>query len=278
MLTVVLILVIIIILMFNTIHEELIDISPFKNTIYISRDSFPNVIHKTFYENTENEIKLSSSIHDAIKSWSDKNPGYTIKIWDINESREYLKLNFPPEVLNCFDTLSAYAYKSDFFRYCVIYKNGGWYSDIFQICLQNNLLDNLKKNKREKYFIYDKAAEWQCSGGVQNSFFGAHKYSKVLESIINKTIKNTANQQYGSHPIKTSGSVCILGEVFNELGYKNKDFIGYFTVEDGIYPDGAYIYNFNNTRLIKHKCSGCKIKNGNDYRIMWENKQLYKST
>jgi len=274
MLTIILFIVIICLLLVSKKEDKFIDITNFKTNNYIFRGNFPNVIHKTFYENTQTKGEINSKIYDAINSWSVNNPGYIIKLWDINESREYLKLNFPPEILECFDTLSAYAYKSDFFRYCVIYKSGGWYSDIFQICLQNNLLDNLKKNKRKNYFIYDSGADklgfFNC---VQNCFFGAHKYDEVLRDIISKTIKNTRSEQYGSHPIKTSGSVCILGEVFNKLDYK--DFIGYFDIELGIYPSGAYIYDLNGTRLIKHKCSGCKIDNGNDYRIMWENKDLY---
>lgn len=276
MITIILFIVIICLLLLSKKEDKFIDITNFKMNNYIFPDNFPNVIHKTLYEDTGNETKLNKRINDAIESWIVNNPGYIIKIWDINDSREYLQANFPPEVLKCFDTLSAYAYKSDFFRYCVIYKNGGWYSDIFQICLQNNLLDNLKKNKIENYFICDKGADkLGFSDCVQNCFFGAYRYSEVLRRIIRRTIKNTTSEHYASHPINTCGSVCVLGEVFKELGYKDKDFIGYFDIEGGIYPSGAYIYDLNGTRLIKHKCLGCKINNGNDYRIMWKNKNLY---
>ena len=277
MLTIILFITILCLLLISKKDSYFIEINFLKMNDYLFEDNFPNVIHKTFYENTHTEGKIDNKIYNAINSWLVKNPGYSIKIWDINDSREYLKLNFSPEILECFDNLSAYAYKSDFFRYCVIYKNGGWYSDIFQICLQYNLLDNLKKNKRKNYFICDTAAEWECNNGVQNCFFGAHKDDEVLKNIISVTVKNTANKHYGSHPIKTSGSVCILGEVFKKLDYKYKDFVGYFAINI-IYPNGAYIYDFNGTRLIKHKCSGCKIDNGNDYRKMWKNKQLYKLT
>lgn len=276
MLTVILVLLILILIMCNSAQDTFVDISPFKTTNYIFRDTFPNVIHKTLFENTGKESRITSAINKAIESWLIKNPHYTIKLWDLIDARNFLISSFPPEVIECFDSLRPYAFKSDFFRYCVIYKNGGWYSDIFQICLQNNLLDNLKKNKIENYFIRDKGADkLGFSDCVQNCFFGAYRYSEVLRRIIRRTIKNTKNEHYASHPIKTCGSVCVLGEVFKELDYEDKDFIGYFDIERGIYPGGAYIYDLNGTRLIKHKCLGCKINNGNDYRIMWKNKNLY---
>ena len=91
--------------------------------------------------------------------------------------------------------------------------------------------------------------------------------------MIDETIMNTYNEQYGNYPATTATGPCVLGKVFKKLGYK--DFIGYFNIENDMYPTGAYLYDFNNTRLIKHKCFNCKINNGNDYRIMWENKDVY---
>lgn len=277
MLTIILFIVIICLLLVGKKEDKFIDITNFKTNNDIFRGNFPNVIHKTFYEDTGNESKLSSGINDAIESWLINNPGYTIKLWDLNESREFLKHNFSPEVLKCFDSLNPYAFKSDFFRYCVIYKCGGWYSDLKQECLKYNLLNDIKKVKRQEYLFRDNAhvkfEDKNVDYCIQNAFFGAPKNSYLLFNMINKTIQNTKNELYGECVRCAAGSVCVFGKLFYELGYTDDYFIGYFDIN--LLP---YFYDNNGNKLILHKCLKCggnTIKNGNDYSTLWKNKDIY---
>lgn len=271
------ILIIILMFLIFTRKEKFVDITKYKTNNYIFRDDFPNVIHKTLYEDTGNETKLSKGINDAIESWIVNNPGYTIKLWDLKESREFLKLNFPPDVLKCFDSLKPYAFKSDFFRYCIIYKHGGWYSDLKQECLKHNLLNHLKKIKRKEYLFRDNAhvkfEDKNVDYCIQNAFFGASKESQLLLKMINKTIQNTKDELYGECVRCSAGSVCVFGKLFYKLGYKDDCFAGYFDIN--VLP---YFYDNTNEKIILHKCLDCggnAIKNGNDYSSLWKNKDIY---
>lgn len=277
MLTIILVLLILILIMCNSTQETFVDISPFKTTNYIFRDTFPNVIHKTLFENTGKESRITSDINKAIESWLIKNPHYTIKLWDLIDARNFLISSFPPEVIECFDSLRPYAFKSDFFRYCVIYKNGGWYSDLKQECLKDDLLDNLKKIKRETYLFRDNAhskyEDPNVDYCIQNAFFGSHKHSRLLLEIINKTIQNTKAKVYGKCVRCSAGSVCVFGKLFYELGYTDDYFVGYFDIN--FLP---LFYDNDGNKIIIHKCVKCggnKIKNGNDYISMWMNKEIY---
>lgn len=51
-------------------------------------------------------------------------------IYDNDMCRKFLSDNFDKKVLNAYDSLRPYAYKSDLLRYALLYQYGGLYSDI----------------------------------------------------------------------------------------------------------------------------------------------------
>ena len=58
------------------------------------------------------------------------NPKITFHLYDDSECREFIKNNFEPDVLEAYNSLIPCSYKSDLWRYCVLYINGGIYLDI----------------------------------------------------------------------------------------------------------------------------------------------------
>ena len=63
------------------------------------------------------------------------NPKITFHLYDENDCREFIKNNFEPDVLHAYDSLIPCSYKSDLWRFCVLYKNGGIYMDIKYRCV-----------------------------------------------------------------------------------------------------------------------------------------------
>ena len=61
----------------------------------------PNVIHKVYIVDGNQDIP--SNIKKAIKTWTDLNPGYTLKYWYLGDCLEYLKQNFSDEHVECFN-------------------------------------------------------------------------------------------------------------------------------------------------------------------------------
>ena len=60
------------------------------------------------------------------------NPDFKIKYYSDKGSREFIKNNYSKDIINAYDSLIPGAYKADLFRYCVLYKYGGIYSDLTQ--------------------------------------------------------------------------------------------------------------------------------------------------
>ena len=63
-------------------------------------------------------------------SIQENNPEIIFHLYDEKESREFIKNNFDNDVLEAYDRLSPSSYKSDLWRYCILYKKGGIYLDI----------------------------------------------------------------------------------------------------------------------------------------------------
>jgi len=52
--------------------------------------------------------------------------GAEYSLWNDQALRAFLQQQFEPDVLQAYDNLIPYAYRSDLARYCLLYHFGGW--------------------------------------------------------------------------------------------------------------------------------------------------------
>jgi len=209
------------------------------------------------------------AVHDE---WSRMNPGYRIQYWGMKDCRKYLKKHFPPTYLETFDCIKAYAGKTNFFRYCVVYREGGWYSDWKQKCLVPDLLNTLSMGGKRWVSCWDLGDKTVTKMGcMQNAFFGAVPGSPILKRAIEICIDHTKRKFYGTSPLQTTG-VCVLGMAFRQKSWRviNKK-IGFFK---------NMMFYFNGKPVIKHKYDTDKRNsqdwaNGNNYAKIWKDKKYY---
>ena len=96
----------------------------------LSRPSYrpqliPRLIHQTF----KSVGSLPEKAEQLRKSWKDKNPGWTLHLWDDDECKKFVKAEFP-EYINAYTRLPKDVERADFFRYLVVFRLGGVYADI----------------------------------------------------------------------------------------------------------------------------------------------------
>ena len=107
------------------VYETELSIYP----IVFRDQSIPKVIvQTTFDKNIENILHINS-----IMTFIELNPEYEYQIFDDKESRIFIKKHFSSSILVAYDLLIAGSFKSDLFRYCYLYINGGCYFDCKQI-------------------------------------------------------------------------------------------------------------------------------------------------
>jgi len=91
----------------------------------------PKIIHQTWISKDENE-----SIDKLRSTWIELNPEFVYKYYDDADILEYLKNHFDERIQLAYNRILNGSMKADFFRYCVLYHEGGLYIDIDISCLK----------------------------------------------------------------------------------------------------------------------------------------------
>lgn len=89
----------------------------------------PATIFQTF-KSTE----VPQRIHDAAMGWSTRNPGFAYRFFDDEDARAFVAEHFDARALAAYDRAPPGAFRADFWRYCVLFVEGGVYIDIDSIC------------------------------------------------------------------------------------------------------------------------------------------------
>lgn len=87
------------------------------------------IIHQTNKAPTTNPELLGYQ-----NTWTDHNPGWTIKFYDDAQAAEFVKTE-AAEYFKAYMQIKEPVVRADFFRYIVLYKSGGLYSDVDTECL-----------------------------------------------------------------------------------------------------------------------------------------------
>lgn len=237
--------------------------------------NIPKVINKVYIQHDgkmQDPIPYIKETHD---SWIKLNPGYKLKLWSLEDCQEYLSNNFTPDHLEAFNCLQAYAAKVDFFRYCIIYNEGGWYSDWKVVCLIDNILDKMSETNNFIWFK-DNGNEYSINTKcVMTAFFGATPEHPILKDAIKRVINNCINKYYGNSSLDPTGPL-LFGEVINHYNTNNK------TIE----ASGEFIWENKGTvihkelgTIVQSKCDECSEgqdwNNGNNYNDKWDNFNYY---
>tara|TARA_B110000971_G_scaffold196463_1_gene211624 strand:+ start:189 stop:1415 length:1227 start_codon:yes stop_codon:yes gene_type:complete len=269
------------------------DIKNFTNEIYsteittsfklyksdgIRDNTITGLIPKTIIQ-TYNTRHVNIHIYNATRTWTLLNPNYKYIIFDNEECRTFIKNNFQPIVLRTFDGLIPGAFKADLFRYCYLYKKGGVYSDIDNMCLVP--MDSII-NKTDSFL----SVKDRPHSTIFNSFIATKPDNPVLHECIQKIVYNVTHRVYYDSSdslmdaLTYTGPRC-LGISLNKYLNRNlnSDFSeGIHTINNIAFT--LFINNknsfitFNNKRLIKIKYEGYK-SHSNYWKLATQHK-IYK--
>jgi mannosyltransferase OCH1-like enzyme len=228
------------------------------------------------------------SLQEAHLSWKENNPGYEIRYFNLNTCRQYLQRFYHPLFLRAFDCIEAFAGKTDLFRYLLIYREGGWYSDWKQHCNKEGLLDWIAVDNYSQH-RYQYPTTWfsafdkepgrggkmfgSVSWAMQNALFGSIPKSPILADAIRFVLRN---MKMRVDLMPDGQAIAMTGPVlFGAAVQKNSK------MENGMikYSDGVRLgmYNFKPNMkfhykgevIVSHKCDQCSKNQtwsgGNDY-------------
>jgi hypothetical protein len=188
--------------------------------------------------------------------------------------------------LKTFDDIVGYAGKVDFFRYCILYHYGGWYSDWNQIP-KCSIADMISVDKTKQFYYFDDyGLEYTMKMNYkQNCFMGSLPQNVIMRDAIALCIHNVRNEVYGNLPIDATGCGVITPGIKRNPNLSCS--LGYFTrvnnPECDDYKVPVLISRHLEKVVIIHKlCASLHDENtwtnGNNYTALWRTKKFYKSS
>lgn len=198
----------------------------------------------------------------------EQNPEFTHHLYDEDDCRNFIKNNFDDDVLHAYNSLIPCSYKSDLWRYCVLYKNGGIYMDIKYKCANNFKLIALTESE---YFVRDRPTHM-----TYTALIVVKPENQIMLKCINQIVKNVKDKFYGSSCLSPTGPG-LLGSFFSLEEIQQMKI--YFTdtiIEDNVYEE--YMV-FNNILVLKYykdyRKEQAKFQKKKRYGDFWVERNIY---
>jgi len=233
----------------------------------------PKVIHKIVINENGTLPKLPDGISNSFESFYRLNPDYKVKLYSGEDCVKYIKDHYDEGILKLYNKLKPFSYKCDLMRHLILYNEGGWYSDMRQVCLEP--LDVLNDTKFEYYTSVDCPPNQNC---MYTAFIGSIPKHPISKKMIDILKWNIEHEHYGWDCLYPTGPGAYMIACIDYVRlYSNKCFIGQHTIDEN---NEEYV-RFNNKRIIKCKYNNARgadnsdMEGTNNYGEMWLNRNVY---
>jgi mannosyltransferase OCH1-like enzyme len=195
-----------------------------------------------------------------------ENPDIQFHLYDENECRVFIEQHFPPEVVQAYDNLIPCSYKSDLWRFCVLYVYGGIYIDIKYTTMNGFKFSGLTD---KPYFVRD-----ACKTDVYTALIIAMPQDCALLACIYQIVQNVQNKFYGHSPLSPTGP-SLLGNYFTQ-DVKN-NLVLYHAFKPTIhkyyiaYKDAIILQFYDGYREEQRM-----YQKNKGYVILWNEKNIYR--
>ena len=240
--------------------------------IEILQNVIPKIIFKSsWYTRNSMDPKIKTVLQKTIHM----NPGYTLYYFDDREMEQFIGDYDPTfRCLKAFKKLIPGAFKSDFWRYCLLEKYGGCYSDIgHQMkCTYNSILSS------QSLILVEEIKNL----GIHNGFICCTPGCKLMKMAIDQCLYNIENGLYLDTDISITGP-SMLGKVYREMYLETIDERKQLSVKmlkHVILNSQKYIYDNNNELIVTKfdNYDSIMYPPGRlDYHNLWKLKNVYKS-
>jgi len=249
----------------NNQISKINNIKKFLSIPYPMKDKYYMIIPPNLFQ-TWHSKTLPPLMYNATQRLRATNPRFNYYLYDDNDCREFIKANFEQNVLDTYDNLIPGAFKSELWRYCVLYKLGGIYLDIKYVPVNGFKLINLLE---KEHFCLD-----IDNNGIYNAIMVCAPGNNILLQAINQIIEHVRTKYYGNGALEPTGPG-LLSRYFSR------------EEKDRIDLKHNFHFSFDNRYILFHNyyvlqsIPGYITEHGNyqkteHYSILWQKRQIYK--
>lgn len=199
----------------------------------------------------------------------ESNPKITFHLYDEEECRQFIKENFDIEVVNAYDSLIPCSYKSDLWRFCILYIKGGIYMDIKYRCVNGFKFIALTENE---HFVRDRYNIFVCTALIITL-----PKNEIMLKCIHQIVENVKNNYYGENALEPTGPA-LLRKFFTQEEVDNMNFSFKDTNSESI----SEYYIVQEDRIILKEYKGYrdeqkKTQKNKYYADLWNERNIYNS-
>jgi mannosyltransferase OCH1-like enzyme len=237
------------------------------NVNFDIKDNYNSIIPLNFYTcwHTKELPPLMKKNYDKLVL---QNPEFNCHLYDESECRNFIQHYFGLTVLEAYNSLTPCAYKSDLWRICVLYINGGIYMDIKYQCVNGFRLIVLTE---KEYFVRDRPLNM-----AYNALIVVKPQNPIMLKCIKQIVINVKNKYYGSTFLHPTGPG-LLGTFFSKENFESMEIYFTDTTTDNflqeymVYKNTIVLKYYDEYRNEQHKYQKKK-----PYRKLWEEHNIYK--
>ena len=203
-----------------------------------------------------------------------KNPEIEFKLYDEAQCREFIDKYYDNDVLDAYNKLTPSSYKSDLWRYCILYKYGGVYIDIkYKIENGFKLYDLCDR----EHFVLDRSGYWDADNmGIYTALIVVKPRNKILRACIQKITYHAENYFYGYNALYPTGPGLLGQQYFSEDYLQNihllKDIeLFHSEIVKGIIYKNTIIFSVYDG----YREEQLKYQNNLHYSNLWEQRAIY---
>ena len=157
--------------------------------------------------------ELPPLLKEAGERIRQENPDFEHHVYDSTECEQFIEEHFGKRVVEAYRKLVPVAYKTDLWRYCVLYVHGGIYLDIsFEPINDFRFLQLIHKEHFSSEVILH-PYRGDLYKGVSIGVMVAKAGNQRLLTCINKVVENIEKEDYGEGPYDITSAV-VLGSCF----------------------------------------------------------------
>jgi len=207
-------------------------------------------------------------------AWS---PQYTFHYYNDTEAKEYMRTRCP-QYADAYDCMVPGAYKSDIFRYCVLYNEGGMYldNDLVVLVMPNEMFN---ESCPGVYLLPEYSLNSGLDVRIWTGMIMSSSQEPLWQCMLDEININVANRFYGSNPVDVTGpgllSMCFhrYPDRVKEFGYNRRDSTIWLFAENnhGVPEQIGYEVNFGDKARIS--------RDGREhYSKLWNERRIYSHT
>jgi len=209
------------------------------------------------------------------------NPEFDYYLYSDADSRAFIKANYDTSVVRAFDSLRPGAYKSDLWRYCILYKRGGVYFDIKMVPLVSikNIIE-----KHATVFVKDLAVSninersyTNMRDCVWNGLMISPPNNDIFKYCIEEIVENCNKRLYKNNPLDITGP-CLLGRMIKK--HRASDYFNYMVLNLNKSNNTNVLIMYHNIPFFNVEYPGYRkeqkrYQNNLHYDTLYKKNQVY---